>query len=428
MSQGAEDGGRAATVTLHSAAADPRTPLGRLLQRGDARVPGSYPLVGPFTSPVLAVSGPDRLLGSARLGLADGPAAAEAAAVRLRRQGVELLWGEPVEVADEIAWLASCRERGADSVRVLRAQPDLLPEVVAGSWWSASLRFRIARRRLIGSAAIPRSEVGGLAVRSDRAFWSGVRSAASTSEWQRMTRASYVVLCYHRVAGEGRPGQERMDLSPRQFHRQLALLRALGWRALSPEEAIRFHDGSAPVIGRRRYVLTFDDGFLDATTAARRAGRHQPQMFAVTGAVGGRGDWLDGEPLASWDELAELARRGGIIGSHASRHVRLDSLPDQEIATELDDSLTELRRRLPSQVPLVAYPHGAHDLRVRRAAIDAGYALGYSSAHGRNGAGTDRWCLRRVEPKAADSLAMFIWKVVTGSNRGPAVLRRRGAG
>ena len=52
--------------------------------------------------------------------------------------------------------------------------------------------------------------------------------------------------------------------------------------------------------------------------------------------------------------------------------------------------------------PLLAYPYGRHDEAVRRAAIEAGYALAFTTQVGRNGAGTDRWCLHRVGIHARD--------------------------
>ena len=65
---------------------------------------------------------------------------------------------------------------------------------------------------------------------------------------------------------------------------------------------------------------------------------------------------------------------------------------------------------------MLAYPHGRHDDRVRRTARAAGYAVAYSTAQGRNGAGTDRWALRRVEPKMWDTLGSFGWKVLTAES------------
>jgi hypothetical protein len=74
-------------------------------------------------------------------------------------------------------------------------------------------------------------------------------------------------------------------------------------------------------------------------------------------------------------------------------------------------------------VPAVAYPEGRYDLRVRAAARRAGYVLGFSTTLGRNGAGTDPWCLARVPVADDDRLGAFLWKVATGEGV-PGRLRR----
>lgn len=140
----------------------------------------------------------------------------------------------------------------------------------------------------------------------DVAFWSGVHDVATATHWQRLTPSSYVVLCYHRIAGLAEVGQERMDVSPIAVRAQLRLLHLLGWRALSPQELLRFHLDPEAVLPRRRFVLTADDGFAEAIAESMRHARHHPQVFAVTTAVGGRAGRLGDVPLAGWDALRQV--------------------------------------------------------------------------------------------------------------------------
>jgi peptidoglycan/xylan/chitin deacetylase (PgdA/CDA1 family) len=253
-------------------------------------------------------------------------------------------------------------------------------------------------------------------VREDVAFWSGVHRAATPTERRRLTTSSYVVLCYHRTAGLALPGQERMDVRPSAVRSQLRLLRWCGWRPLSPAELHRFHDDPVAVLPRRRFVVTADDGYTEAVAEMTRHARLRPQVFIVTGSVGGSGEWLGNAPVADWPAVTAFQRAGGVVGSHARRHLPLDTLADEVVVDELDGSLADLRSRLEVPVPVLAYPHGRHDDRVRAVARGAGYALAYTTAQGRNGAGTDRWALRRVEPKIWDSLPSFAWKVLTGQS------------
>jgi peptidoglycan/xylan/chitin deacetylase (PgdA/CDA1 family) len=380
--------------------------------------PGSFqPLVGPLRGIVVHVSGPRELIAEAEHGLPAGAARPEAVAVRLRRSGVELAWGEPVDADDRRALIAHARERGRSSVELLRADPSLVTELEAGAWFNAAWRARLLRRLVARARAarlLARVPLGGLALRTamDAAFWLGVRDVASQGEWRRLARSSYVVLCYHRLAGEMKPGQEAMDLPPRLFARQLHALRLLGFRPLEATEMARFHSDPSASLPARRYVITADDGFRDNLGPLSAAGG--AQLFVPTSEVGGSAWWMDGEPTAAWGELARLEREGVAIGSHSRSHVPLTELGEGEAREALRASRRELAERLERPLAMLAYPHGSHDAGVREAAIAAGFDGAYTTHTGRNGAGTDRYCLRRVEPKAHDGLAGFAWKVLTG--------------
>jgi peptidoglycan/xylan/chitin deacetylase (PgdA/CDA1 family) len=253
-----------------------------------------------------------------------------------------------------------------------------------------------------------------LAMAADAAFWAGVRSAATNEEWARLTRSSYVVLTYHRLAGERVPGQERLDVDPAMFGRHLRWLRRLRFRPLSPEELAKFHANPSATLPRRSFVLTADDGFLDAVAAIRGHVSAKPELFVNTACVGGVASWADDRPLAGWDELRELAAAGAAIGSHARTHGRLTDAPAELLDGELTGSLHELRTQVPSAIPVLAYPHGSHDERVRAATVTAGYRAAFTTDVGRNGAGTDPYCLRRVSVKDWDGPFSLLWKSVTG--------------
>jgi len=345
------------------------------------------------------------------------PADAEAFAVRRRRDGAELEWGDPLELA-VAELIRACRARGGASLAAVRSDPSLLPDLQLGSWLDVHWRFRGLRRlsaRVAPAVAWAARLVAHprlVALAADAAFWAGARSAATAHEWHRLTRSSYAALYYHRIAGDGKPGQERIDISPARFARQLRLLRRLGFRALSADEIVAFHTDPGTVLPRRAYAITVDDGFRDAVEALATRPEHRAQVFVCTGTVGGAAEWADGEPVAGWDELARLAGTGAYVGSHGTSHADLTSVEAVEDA--LAESRRELERRLGSPVPLLAYPHGRRDDRVRRAAETAGYRAAYTTDPGRNGAGTSPYDLRRVGPKEWDSSLSLLWKAVTG--------------
>jgi peptidoglycan/xylan/chitin deacetylase (PgdA/CDA1 family) len=399
-------------VFLHAMAGPPGSTLARSLQHA-VGVEGLRPLVRPFREPIARLSGPPDLLDDAGRGLPEGAAKPEALAVRLRRRGVKLSWGAPHVLADSSSYIQACRARGVSSVEVARADPSLLTELQLGAFFNVYWPTRLLRR-VLSSAPARFLRSLPLAVGADAAFWAGARSAATDEEWSRLTGSSYVVLMYHRLAGEQVPGQERLDVDPAMFRRHLRWLRRLGFRPLSSEELAAFHADPSATLPRRSFVLTADDGFRDAVAAMTGQVSAKPQLFVNTACVGGVAPWADDRPLASWDELRELAAAGAAIGSHARTHGRLPHSPPELLDEELAGSLHELQEQVPSAVPVLAYPHGSHDGRVRAAAIRTGYRAAFTTETGRNGAGTDPYCLRRVAVKDWDGPLSVLWKSVTG--------------
>jgi peptidoglycan/xylan/chitin deacetylase (PgdA/CDA1 family) len=371
---------------------------------------------------VARVSGDRDALREAVADLPEGAAIPEAVAARIRRQGGELEWGEPESFGDARSVLRFCRARGASSVEIVRADPTLLSDLQLGSYFAAPVTRRLLRRLLL-AAHVPAP--APLEIVADAAFWSGVRSMATGREWQRLTRSSYVGLYYHRIAGEGKPGQERLDVSPAVFERQMRWLRRLRLRPLAPDALIAFHTDPQATLPRRSVVLAADDGFRDAVVALARHADLRPFVFVPTAAVGGSASWVDGEPVAGWEELRELVSRGGVIGSHGRTHVSFPELDAAALAAELRESMRELRAQIPDAAPLLAYPHGRNDATVRAAADTAGYRAAFSSETGRNGAGTDRFELRRVELKEWDGPAAVTWKALTGELVPWPIERRR---
>lgn len=287
---------------------------------------------------------------------------------------------------------------------------------MAADWCEAPWRTRLARRLpLLGRLArlaVPRSR-RWRQLADDLAYWKGVRETASDAEWRRLT-SSYVVLVYHRFAGELKPGQERIDLDPRRFRRQLRLLRLLGFRTLPLQALTAFHSGERNDLPRRRFVITVDDAMADAVEPLRQAARLAPQLFVPTAEVGRTAHWIDGEPVAGWEDVQALAAAGVAIGSHTRHHRRLTQLGPAEREVELAGSLAELRENVPDATSVLAYPNGDHDDAVCAAARAAGYELAFTTEKGRNGAGTDPMRLRRVSVHGADGAPAVLWKVLTG--------------
>jgi peptidoglycan/xylan/chitin deacetylase (PgdA/CDA1 family) len=406
----------------------PGSRLGRLLGEGLEPVLAFRCAEGPLQRIVAEVLPGAVDLESAGAGLPDGAAQPEAVAARLRGEGAEPSWVEPVTVPSTGALLGHCRDRGRSSVELVRADRTLLSRLQVGAWFDAPWRTRLIRR-LPGAAALLAPLAGCsprlLAAAADLAFWRGVREAADGREWRRWTASSYVALVYHRFSGELKPGQERIDIAPRRFARQLRALRLAGLRPLSQRQLLGFHAGEGQLDGRR-FAVTVDDGIADAVAPLRRHAGCAPQLFVPTAEMGGTAHWIDSEPVASWAQVTELAAAGVTIGSHTRHHRRLTGLDAAALDDELAGSLRDLGEHLPSASAVLAYPNGDHDRRICAAAREVGYDAAFTTEKGPNGAGTDRYCLRRVSVHGADGALAVLWKAITGEALPGIWLRMRG--
>jgi peptidoglycan/xylan/chitin deacetylase (PgdA/CDA1 family) len=282
-------------------------------------------------------------------------------------------------------------------------------------WTEAPWRTRLLRRLRLPPALLAplaRRSPRWTELTADLRYWQRRRSESAPAQWRRAT-SSYSILVYHRFAGELKPGQERIDIAPRRFRRQLRLLRALGFKPLSLDELLAFHRGELNGLPRRRFAITVDDAMADAIEPLRRAASLSPQLFVPTAELGGSAHWIDGEPVAEWEEIRALAAAGVAIGSHTRHHRRLTQLGEAEREVELVGSLAELLEQVPGAHAVIAYPNGDHDDAVCAATAAAGYEAAFTTEKGRNDAATDPYRLRRVSVHGADGALAVLWKVLT---------------
>jgi peptidoglycan/xylan/chitin deacetylase (PgdA/CDA1 family) len=234
------------------------------------------------------------------------------------------------------------------------------------------------------------------------------------------------ILMYHQI---GRPWPEAGAggdaVSPENFARHMEVLARSGYEAV-PLGALAAGAGGRRGGGRRRCVLTFDDGLrgqlehacpvlerhgLPATfflvAGALGSGRPLPHLDPGVGAGGASAsapaEWL---PL-SWEEARRLARGGFEIGSHALSHRSLGRLEAGEIELEARGSRQILERRLGVPVEFFAYPFGSRaygdfDRRTRDLLLRAGYRGACTTVVGSHRPGDDAMTLKRIPIEDGD--------------------------
>ena len=89
---------------------------------------------------------------------------------------------------------------------------------------------------------------------------------------------------------------------------------------------------------------------------------------------------LDSEALLGWPELAQLVKRGVIVGSHTRDHVVMhDGQRTEDIREQLEASKHEIEERLSTPCRHFCFPQG-HPRDLSRDAVETARAAGYSTA------------------------------------------------
>jgi peptidoglycan/xylan/chitin deacetylase (PgdA/CDA1 family) len=224
-------------------------------------------------------------------------------------------------------------------------------------------------------------------------------------------RFGSLVLCYHAVSDTW---DDPLATGAATLEAQVKLLLSRGYRPVSAEGAL----ANRP----RTLHVTFDDAFRNVAGAlgALERLRVPATIFACAGLADDgahmrvaelrdRAPANDDELLSMpWDTLREVSERGVEIGSHTVSHPHLPALGEDELRRELRESRERVEDQLRRPCPLLAYPYGQHDARVRAAARAAGYTVAFA-LDPPTGA-IDPWAVPRVGVYRADALVRFTLK------------------
>src|SRR6267143_556163 len=177
-----------------------------------------------------------------------------------------------------------------------------------------------------------------------------------------------VILTYHSISY----GDSPLKISPELFAAQMKWLRDNA-RVVPLGEIVAALASHAP-LPERTVALTFDDGFQDFYLSAAPL-LHRwalpATVFLATGYCGrtnswpGQPDWVDQQPLLSWEQVAELARQGFSFGAHSVSHPVLTRLPVVEAQQEIIQCKSQIEERVGQPVEFFCYPYGRWNPAVR---------------------------------------------------------------
>lgn len=242
------------------------------------------------------------------------------------------------------------------------------------------------------------------ALKAPLVVWGAARHAL------RPPAPSITFLGYHSVAGRL---PLELDLPYPVFRKQMETLARHGSVIAYDEAVTCLAAGQTP--SAPRWVLTFDDGYLDFYTQVfplLQALRLPATLFVTTGFVDERVPYplmarpdLAAAPV-TWPMLAEMAASPWVtLGAHTHTHPLLDDLPAARLEDELVRPLQRFEAELGMRPRHFSYPRAVCDERVV-----AQVARHYASAvvgGGSQAAGWDPYRIPRLPIRRSDGYFFF---------------------
>lgn len=202
--------------------------------------------------------------------------------------------------------------------------------------------------------------------------------------WWRPKSAGVPVLMYHKIGIPPKNSQlKKLWVSPNDFRKQLAYLRAQGYTPILFSEIKEF-EMKRPGLPLKPILITFDDGYAnnyeEAFPILKDFGM-KGNIFLVFETIGRDNIWHEPgtEPrirMLSKEEILTMQESGLIeFGSHTMRHRNLDRAEIKDVSWEATESKKRLEELLGREVTAFAYPYGAgaYNPNVRKAVREAGY-------------------------------------------------------
>jgi peptidoglycan/xylan/chitin deacetylase (PgdA/CDA1 family) len=215
------------------------------------------------------------------------------------------------------------------------------------------------------------------------------------------------ILMYHYVryvdAGAD-PLGFNLSVTPDQLDAQLGWLRASGYEAVRMDAVAACVRGIGPCPARG-VALTFDDGYMDAYTAAlpilQRHG-YTATFYIVSGFVGQPG-------YMGWEEIRALRDAGMEIGAHSVTHPDLTSLGLEDLRLQVGESGAAIAAALGQPVESFCYPAGRFSPTVAAVVAEAGFSSATTTSP--DGPQGDPFTLPRLRISGGLSHEGFQWMV-----------------
>jgi len=186
---------------------------------------------------------------------------------------------------------------------------------------------------------------------------------------------SAVVLMYHRFGEDRYPST---SIRIEQFEAQLEHLQVSGYAVVPLADVAASINDGAP-LPDRAVAITIDDAYrsvYDVAFPLLRAYGFPFTVFVATNAVDRKlSDYM------SWEQMREIATRGGAFANHGATHSSLIERRDVEtdaewlarVRADINKGWQRLTEELDPVPGVFAYPYGEYDTEIADLLVELGY-------------------------------------------------------
>ena len=209
------------------------------------------------------------------------------------------------------------------------------------------------------------------------------------------------ILAYHCVGYEK---NNRLIVPPLQFKQQMKYIKDNGYSTITLDQLYKFIMENKP-LPQKSVVITFDDGYVDNYQCAYpilKEFNHKATVFVIPKTIDKNKNYMTS------NQLKELQSNGIDIESHTLDHEKLTTLSYEKQLNTLKESKTTLENILGKKVNYIAYPYAKYNTDTIKAAMNAGYSMGFilGSKVARKNDGI--YTLHRISVDPNDSIDIFI--------------------
>ncbi|MBA3051569.1 MAG: polysaccharide deacetylase family protein [Candidatus Omnitrophota bacterium] len=241
--------------------------------------------------------------------------------------------------------------------------------------------------------------------------------------WWRKKTEGVSILMYHKI-GTPPAGSKlkKLWVSGAKFDKQMSYLKRGGY------EVVTFKDiaGGTVKDGRKKVIITFDDGYRNNYTEAFRILKKygfRAVFYVVSSTIGKKNLWHDAdveEPLEMMapEEIRKMASAGMEIGGHTVSHKNLDRIDDAEAEREISENKDDLEKLTGEKMLSFSYPYGGYNANVKKIAEIAGYRYAVVIKQGKNAFPfADNFALKRLLVRSEETIFDFYLNLSRGRNR-----------